>query len=293
MIRIPFTDLQSDYGLTALSLTSTNPNTYQRLTEACNTAWVQFQNRYRGDGLKPLRKQFANNVKKMRCIYNFFSSEYVTEDLPLGDNELAISLRLSKFAIDGRNTATTVNALTLKADSTDVTVDYRNVFAYSGKKVVNGTGTWSTVQNLTNPSYQVRRKLGASISWNFDLAALQTSLGTIDVSTITEPALKDFILKSKDTVKTALSGGAGGSIALLGMGYQAVKAICGEGGSGCKVEKQSTAILNEQNASLTTFVPNSAVNEVVRLSLIKSIEGLLDSYFETADSKAVRSWFGG
>ncbi len=295
VLRIPFTDLNSDYGLTALSLTSTNPNTNLRLTEACSTAWVQFLSQYQSNSLKPLRKEFANKIKKMRCIYNFFSSEYVAEDLPLGDNEIAISMRLSKFAIEGTNTTSSVNALTLKADSTKVAMSYRNLFAFKGKNIKDGKGEWGSIPNFTKPSYQMSKKIGQTISWTFSLPTLQESLGKIDVASITEPSVKDFVIKSKETVQQILAGNnaLAGSITMLGMGYQAVKAICGEGGAGCKVTKEDSSILNDQNAGLTTFVPNSAVNEVVRLALITSIQGLLDSYFEGADPKDVRTWMGG
>ena len=294
IIRIPNKDLINDIGLNALSLGSGSSNMTMRLQEACGSAWSAYQARYRGDATHPTRKKFVQKITKMRCIFNFMSAEYVTEDTKLADNEIGLSVRLTKFDIEGSNSATTVNALNLVMDSTTVNTTFRSVFVYGGRSLLSGGSPWKTVDGFGYSPYTVKRKIDRSISWSFSLETLMQSLSKIDMATVTDEAVGAFINSSKAMITNVLARKAPvtSSFVLVGIGYNTLKMICGENAEKCKTIKTTTKRLDNANSGLADLIPTAEANEAIRMGLIKSIEGVLDKFFETAKSAPLEKLFG-
>ena len=294
ILRIPTKDLISDIGLNALSLGSQSKDVATRLQEACQAAWSSYQNQYKKDFTHATRMKFVQNIAKMRCIFNFISEEYIIEDAKLADNEVGISVRLTKFSIDGVNRATSINALNLATATTVVNTNFRSTYLYAGSKLSSGGTPWQSVQGFGVAPYSVARNIDSAISWSFSLGTLMQDLSSIDLASLTDAALKSFVVNAKNMVSGTLAGKSPptSALVLVGIGYNTLKQICGNDSQKCQTSTSVTSKLGGPGGTLPDFVPSSEANEAFRMGLIKSIDGILDTFFTTAATQPLEKTLG-
>lgn len=296
IVRIPTSDLVADMGLSALALASQSRTMSIRLNEACQSAWVDYQERFKNAPLNPVRQAFVNKVRKARCFFMPMSQEYILETTPLASNEIGISVRLTKFEIFGKNDTATLGFLKLARDQTTVDTQFRSVAVFAGKDVKGQNSPWQALPAFRVAPTLSRQPLGREISWQIDTAQALSSLSQIDTSKIkdqTDQAVRSFVEKAKSTLAASTAGGAslGSSMVLVGMGYQAYKSLCGEDQRRCTLTSSTSSKMGDMSQSLQDIVPSSESNEVLRTALIKSIQGVFDKVFESSDSKQIAQEF--
>lgn len=285
VVRIPTAELVNDIGLSVLAMATKSKAMTKRLDEACQAAWVDYKQRYSASLVTPLRRAFINKVTKMRCVFLPTSEEYLVESLSLASEETALSVRLTKFEVTGRNESATVAFLKLSSDSTTVDTQFRAAATFGGKDVRGKAGPWRPLTAFQVAPVSVKQSFGKALSWKVDTGATFQLLSKIDTSRIkdqTDQAMKAFVEKAKTLLGQATANGVsvGSPLVLIGAGLDVFKAICGEDASRCQVTSTSDNKLSGLNDSM---VPSSDASEALRTALIQSIESILDKVFEAGD----------
>lgn len=285
VVRIPTSDLVNDLGLSVLAMATKSKAMAKRLDEACQAAWVDYKLRYASSLVTPLRRTFIQKVNKMRCVFLPTSEEYLVESLPLASQETALSVRLTKFEVTGRNESATVSFLKLSSNATTVDTQFRAAATFAGKDVRGKEGPWRPLTAFQVTPVGVKQSFGKSLSWKVDVGATLSLLSKIDTSKIkdqTDQAMKAFLDRAKMLMGQASANGVsvGSSLVLIGAGYEVFKAICGEDASRCQVTGTSD---NKLSSISEGVVPSSDASEALRTALIQSIESTLDKVFEGGD----------
>ncbi len=296
IVRVPTPDLISDMGLSVLALASGSTNFALRMDEACQAAWLDYKDRYKEASLKPLRRIFVNKIKKARCVFVPMSEEYVLENAPLADNEIGLSVRLTKFEIIGRNDSATVGFLKLLRDQTSIETQFRAVSTFRGKLVGGKKEPWLPVSSSNVSPMTTRQSFGKDVSWKFDTAAAIEILSKIDTTKVkdqTDQAVKSFVDKAKSAVGSAMGTkpSLGSSMILVGLGYEAYRSLCGEDRARCNITSSETSKTAAINEDLKDMVPTAEVNEIFRTAVIKSFQGIWDGVFEGSDKSNIGDQF--
>ncbi len=296
VIRIPSIALVNQLGLSTLALGDQSNDMAMRMQEACGAAWENYQSRYKDDGLRPLRQKFVRKISKMRCIFRTMSQESATEDLKLESNEIALSVRLTKFDIEGKNRSSKIGVLELAADSTSVTTEFRSIFLYGGKKVADNQGTWVAAKGLPLGVLSSKESIDKAIKWNVSVEAVKAELGKIDFATApaaADQATKAFFTQAKANLASvsAATTPVGASLVLVGIGFSAYKSLCGESSERCVSELKTENKTEAVASGLKEVVPTSDAIEAFRMALIHSVQGILNKSFETIHTTQVNQVF--
>ena len=300
ILRVPTADLIQDLGLSSLAVASTSKNMRTRLDEACKTAWLEYRQKGMYDTLHPLRAKFLRNVEKMRCIYLFMGEEYVQEDTKLSDNEIALSTRLTKFEIGGEETAANIRTLGVQVKKTFVQTSFRSSFIYSGKAVSTVDVGWQMAQGFPVAPKSYQKNIERDFSWKVDVDALKANLDKIATDgPAVQASITSFVTQAKAAVANVSAIGAAGAVAqplgasllMVGMGYNAYRTVCGEALDKCKVSSTKTSSTGTISEDLVDLVPSSDTNELYRLAVIRSIQGMLDELVMGMDAKQISQKF--
>lgn len=295
IIRIPKAELVQDIGLSTLALASGSKNMRTRLDEACQASWNEYKGKYAFDSLHPLRSRFVKNIQKMRCIFLYMGEEYSQEDSQLADNEVAFSSRLTKFEVGGEESTFDVRLLGLNVKKTFVQTSFRNQAIFSGKAVSPQAAGWQAAQGFGVEPVMVKNKIERDIKWKVDLEALKANLEKVATDAPgVEAAAASFFGQAKAAVAgvAAASQPATASLLLVGMGYNAFKAICGEAQDKCKHTSTQTSSTPAISEDLADLVPSSETNELYRLALIRGLQSVMDKLLVDTEGKQLSEKFG-
>lgn len=295
IIRVPKADLVQDIGLSTLALAGSSKNMRLRLDEACQAAWTDYRQKYLFDNLHPLRSRFVRGIEKMRCIYLFMSEEYVQEETALASNEIAFSTRLSKFEIGGEEASLDVGLLGLQVKKTFVQTSFRTQYIYHGKDLGASNAGWQAALGFGPEVIDVRTKVERDINWKIDVEALKKNLEKVAADTpAAQAAAATFFGQARSAVGTvaAASNPAHASLLMVGMGYNAFRAVCGENQEYCKASLNKSSATPGVSEDLADLVPSSETNELYRLAVIRSVQGMLDKLLIGTDNQQLKQKFG-
>ena len=297
LMRIPAKSLINDLGLGALSLAGLSKDMQTRMDEACYWAWKDYKQRFINDRIHPLRQKFVKAVTKMRCIYYLMSEEYVHEDLPLGDKETAISVRMVKFDFEGRNTSTSAHQLKLDVESTFTHTQFRSVHIYGGQDVGGTQSGWDELRGFGYEPTKVRERINRIIDWSLPIDQV-VSVGdsfssSFPPGSYEAQAASQFLGEAREAGKAALENKSPlpAAFAFAVMGMNILKKICGETRANCKVISDKTKKKEEFGVGMAEMAPSSEVYETFRIALIKSIQGILNKAFEVGERAQIETTF--
>ena len=294
VLRIPREDLVQDLGLSTLAVGAESNNFRAKMEEACSAAWTDYRRKFGGDALHPLRTQVVSRIEKMRCIFYFMKEEVAREDIKLANNEIGVSVRLTKFDINAESKGADVRGVGLSFTNTVALIDYRSAYFYSGKDLSAGKSGWDSAIGIDIKPTRVKASLDYNIEWKLDLAKLNENLSKIDPNGAPiDSNLSSFVNQAK-TMVGSLTGSntpIQSSLLLINMGYNAFKGLCGEDTSKCNVYTSKVSNTQSLKDDLADLVPTSETNELLRLALIKSIQGVLDSVFTKANPEQILGKF--
>ena len=295
IIRVPKSDLVQDIGLSTLALGGSSKAMRSRLDEACQAAWGEYRQKYLYDTLHPVRRRLVTDVAKMRCIYLFMSEEVAQEDTKLAANEIAFSTRLTNFAIAGTAITGTVQGVGLQLKDTAVRARFRSAAIFGGTAVSPQHAGWQSVTGLGAAPVAINQALNREIHWQLDLKALAANLGKVATN---GPAVQASVAAFFSQAKTAIgqipstANPAAASLLLIGMGYNAYRTMCGENAAACKVETTNTDMNPTVNHELADLVPSSETNELFRLAVVRTVEGILDQLLVSTNPTQLADKFG-
>lgn len=295
ILRVPKADMVQDLGLSTLALGASSKGMLARLHEACQAAWADYRQKYQADSLRPLRRRLVNNVEKMRCLYLFSSEEAVTETTKLADNEIGLSVRLTKFTMAGTATSGEVRNVGVQIKDTESTLQFRSTAIFGGNEVAGPSSGWQLIGELGAAPLSVKQKLNRDIHWQVDLAALAKNLGKIPTNANGAAAsVAAFYAHAKDLVSQVSAAGnpAAASVLLVGMGYNAYRSVCGEDAAACKYSSTTTDSMAAVNHELADLVPSTDTNELFRLAVIRSVQGVLDQVLVGTSPTLLNDKFG-
>jgi hypothetical protein len=294
LLRIPREDLIQDLGLATLAVGAESRSFRAKLEESCQTAWTDYRQKHLASALRPLRNSLAQKIKKMRCVFLFMGEEVAQENFKLSDNEIALSVRLTKFDISANTKGAQIRGIGLNLTSIDSVTDYRSAFLYSGEAVRKDNAGWTMAEGLGVNPIRLKARLDKDINWAIDPGAI---IENLDKITQTEAGADDRVKSFLDQAKTALTAIKGlenpvqSSIAIVTIGYNAVRGLCGEDMSKCKVTNSDEQRTPSIKDDLSDLVPSSETNELLRLAMIRSIQGVLDSVLTDAKADQLKAKF--
>ncbi len=294
VLRVPREDLIQDLGLATLAVGAESRSFRAKLEEGCQTAWTDYRQKYLNSSLRPLRNSLAQNVKKMRCVFFFMGEETSEETLKLATNEIGLSVRLTKFDINANTKGAQVRGVGLNLTSIDAITDYRSAFLYSGDEVHSDKAGWTMAEGLGVNPIRLKSRLDRDVNWSLDPAALMENLNKITQS---EAGADDRVKSFLDQAKTALLGlkslenPVQSSIAVVTIGYNAVRGLCGEDMAKCKLTNNDELRTPTLKDDLSDLIPSSETNELLRLAVIRTVQGVLDSVLTDAKADQLRAKF--
>ena len=137
LVNVPSQSLIEDQGLAVLAMANDSEQLASNLMSACRKAFSNMSLAYSGTLLTPVRTKFSKFIKKIgsgqrRCVINYFASEDKADGKDvvlntLGDNDYAMSVRLSKFRITDTILESKAGVLKMEAERTKVMVQFRDV----------------------------------------------------------------------------------------------------------------------------------------------------------------------
>lgn len=299
-LMIPENNFINDMGLSMLSFAAQTDRLKPFVHDACRDGLLEFfeENAKMNFPPRPLRHNFVAKIRKLRCvIYPMRSYEDENFLPPLHPHELAITARLTKFEIEGREQKGQANAILFKRDSTAVLSSYRSPKIAAGKAVPGSSGQWQDMNDLGREPRKVKGSFGSDISLSVDSAVLKQQLAKIDTSKPANEQGKAIVSFFKNAQAAAMSSNpVGGAIVLIGMGYQAYKAVCGEGSSSskdqqlCSYTKTSVLKTDDISASLPSLL-NSDQNETLRMAIVRGVQETLSDVFVHGQQKQIKQVF--
>ncbi|MBM4253505.1 MAG: hypothetical protein FJ146_16170 [Deltaproteobacteria bacterium] len=294
LMRIPREDLIQDLGLATLAVGAESRSFRAKLEESCQTAWTDYRQKHLNSAIRPLRNSLAQKIKKMRCVFLFMGEEVAAENLKLAPNEIAVSVRLTKFDINANTKGAQVRGIGLNLTSIDAVTDYRSAFLYSGEDVRKDHAGWTMAEGLGVNPIRLKARLEKDVTWAIDPGAI---LENLDKITQTEAGADDRLKSFLDQARGALTAVRSlenpiqSSIAVVTIGYNAVRGLCGEDMAKCKVTNNDELRTPSIKDDLSDLVPSSETNELLRLAMIRSIQGVLDSVLTDAKADQLKAKF--
>ena len=297
ILRIPTSDLIQDLGLSTMALGASSWSMRSRLDEACQAAWQDYKAKYQGDALHALRRRLVTSVVKMRCYYQFMSTEVVLEDTKLSPNEMGFSARLTKFNLAGSTLSGDIRSVGVQIKDTFVQASFRSATLFSGKAIhTDGSGgSWQTIGGLGVAPIEFKQAIDRSISWHLDWSALQRGIEQVATNgPAVQASVAAFFSQAKGAVGQIAAAGnpAAGSLLMIGMGYNAYRSLCGENADACKVSTTKSDVTADVHQGLSDLVPSSDTNELFRLGVIRSVQGVLDQIMTRATSTQLSAMMG-
>ena len=294
ILRGPREELIQDLGLSTLALGAESKSFRLKMDEACLAAWTDYKAKYVGDAIRPLRNQVVRKVEKMRCIYLFMNEEVASEDSKLADNEIGLSVRLTKFDINAETKGGQIRGIGLALSSINSVTDFRSAFVYSGSDLRQTASGWQPAAGLDVKPISVKSQIDRSINWNIDLAALKENLAKIETTAPNADAnVGAFVGQAKTLVgnMASLNNPLQSSLLLINIGYNAFRGLCGEDVEKCKVYTTKDSKNQALKDDLADLIPSSETNELLRLAMIRSVQGVLDSLFTQTNADQIRNKF--
>lgn len=291
LMRVPKSEFVQDLGLSVLALGNASRSLRSRIDEACRTAFSEYRQRHMFDNMAPLRARFVKNVEKMRCAFVFMDDEADGEQQKLGPSEIALSVRMTKFEIEGDERGGSVRGIGLKLNRSKVSSSFRSV-ALFGANAEAATGhRWQTALGLGVAPLKVQKELARDISWQFDWTALGQNLEKVAADAPgMQAGMAAFFTQAKDQLRAAAGPGAG-AIAMISVGYNAYRTLCGENREQCKAYANTSVLTPGMSEDLSDLIPSSDSNELLRLAVLRSVEATLDRVFVGADAKQLSQAF--
>lgn len=297
-VLIPKSDYMSDLGLSVLSMASDTAKMAPLLNQFCRDGMSKFW----FDNVKihviprPIRGGFARRLNKMRCVIKTLSSSEDENWKPtLHPNEVAMTMRLTKFAIEGSEEKINANTLRFKQNKAQALLSYRSVEISAGTAVGSiAEGQWQLLNDIGFESRKVKGTFDRDISVAVNWDAVRQNLERIDLtkspSQQAEP-LMAFFKQARNAA--AASNPVGAGIVLLGMGYDVFKAVCGNGKAAdpkdeplCSYARNSVNITGDISANLN--IMSSSSFETLRMAVISSFSAALDDVFEEGQGRQFR-----
>lgn len=295
ILRIPKKEMIDDLGLSVLALGASSREMRSRLDEACSASWAEYKVRYRNDALRKVRKSFVENIEKMRCIFLFVDEEVAEETVDLADNELGMSVRLTKFELSGESTQAKVRDFGLTFDSKAVHAGFRSASLFGIERPDAADKKWQIALGIGAAPVFVQAPMQRSLKWTFDRAAVLENLRKIATNSSASGAIVgSFVDMAKEQLDVAggqaaaAASSAAGPLVLVGMGYNAFRSLCGENSEMCNLTSEKSSMTTSVNQEFADLVPSSETNELFRLSLVKAIQAVLDEAFTRIDANQLR-----
>ena len=230
----------------------------------------------------------------MRCIYLFMNKEVAGEDSKLAANEIAFSVRLTKFDIDAEVKGGQIRGMGLDLSSINVVTDFRSTFVYSGSDIQQTGAGWQPAKGLDVKPISVKFQIDRSVKWQVDLTALKDNLAKIETNALnTDANVGAFIGQAKTMVgnMARTNNPLQSSLLLINIGYNAFRGLCGEDIEKCKVYSSKDNKNRALKDDLADLIPSSETSELLRLALIRSVQGVLDSLFTQTNADQIRHQF--
>jgi len=295
VLRIPKADLVQDLGLSTLALGASSRAMRSRLDEACQAAWLDYKTKYQADKLHQWRQRLVVKTVKMRCVYQFMSEEVVLEDSKLATNEIGFSVRLTKFNLSGSDFSGDVRSVGVQLKNTFVQGAFRNTSLFIGKDLGAKTGGWLAVASMGVTPLDFKQAMSHDINWHVDWPTLQHTIEQVAKQAPGASAgVSAFFSQAKSAVGQIAAAGnpAAASVLMIGMGYNAYRSLCGENAAECKVSASSSDMTAGVNHDLVDLVPSSETNELFRLAVIRTVQGVLDQIMTRADVTQLTAMIG-
>ncbi len=299
-LLVPKNDYLSDLGLSIISMAGDSAKMAPLLDQACRDASAKFwlaHAKPRGIFPKPLRSSFVRKVKKMRCVLKTLDSGAQESWKPtLHPNELAMTVRLTQFDIEGSEQKVNANTLRFQQKKTLAQLQYRSVEISAGSAVSSAAATtWSMLPKLGFESHKVQGSFDRDISVNVNWDAFRRNLNSIDLSKDPGEQTQALVAFFKNARRaTTAADPAGAALVLLGMGYEAFNFICGDGKARdpadetlCSYARTTVNINGDISKDLNLGTSNGY--EVFRSAIINSVSAALDDIFEKGDAQIIRS----
>lgn len=291
ILRIPQSESAKDLGLSILRLGAQAPHIRPKLDQACTAAWSEYRRKYANDHVQRLRRSFVRTVEKMRCIYDFGSDEIATEDAPLADNETGLSVALTKFELIGSITEQPSNDASLRADYRKTQTAFHKVFIYSGRDVNPARGVWDAGLGFYSDPVVVSSNLERKIQWRWDGLAILTNIQQISSHLDgSRSETKSFVEMAEPHLRplNVATNNAPGALAMVGVGYNIFRSICGDKRQICRTQNSPTAGFQ---ADLPDLVPASDTMDLLQTAAKNSIQSILDGVFAVNDTVQLQDSF--
>lgn len=281
VLHIPLPKLVNDLGLSILALASESKTMSLRIHEACQAGWADFKETYRTNSTYKQRNRLVNQVEKMRCLLIFDDQPSVGENLRLADNEVGLSLWLTKFGISGHSFEGNLGSVSLKVQNSSVYMNFRNISIYSGSLVNPNKKGWHPIEGLGIAPIEVKKNLDKDIVWKVDFKQMLDHVGEF----VTDPGRVLSVTKSFadqaqstfDSFKTATNPLGAAGMVLVGVGYNALQALCSDNPSSCSKTSLETDDTKQLRKDLKpSRAPSAETTELFRLAVARSIQGALD-----------------
>ena len=231
----------------------------------------------------------------MRCIYLFDKEDIIFENLPLSDNEIAFSVRLSKFAVNGTNTNGQLGQVGVQMNQLTAVMDVRSASIYNGSLINEALKGWHPVEGLGMVPYSIKSNLKRDIHWRIDgqkIFAAITNLAANPANAISSiKSFYDQTQKTLNALKTSSNPAEAGFV-LLGVGYHAIQGICQEKPENCKAERSTEDKTSSINAEMSDAVPSSETAELFRLAVGRSVQGIFDHIMVSINPNQISKKFG-
>ena len=295
VLRIPKADLVQDLGLSTLALGSSSLAMRSRLDEACQAAWLDYKTKYQADRLHKWRQRLVVKAVKMRCVYQFMSEETVLEDSKLAANEIGFSARLTKFSLSGTDFTGDVRNVGVHLKNTYVQAAFRNASLFIGKNMGAKTGRWEVVKGMGVAPVDFKQAIDHDVNWQVDWPTFKQAIEQVATHAPGASSnISAFFGQAKSAVGQIAAAGnpAAASVLMIGMGYNAYRTLCGEHAAECKVSTSSSDMTAGVNHELVDLVPSSETNELFRLAMIRTVQGVLDKIMIQADVSQMSAMIG-
>ena len=302
IVSVPSPELESQLGLNTLALSSQSESFQAPWLKSCHKglqAYIKGQRR----GNTSKRNRLFGPIKESRCAFDYVRREiFETPDLPQG--QLGFAARLSAWDIKGKTSTKKLGATSVTIYNARLNVSYRNAMVFA-KPVGENHSRWSDLRDggFWRP-FGPMKPLGTqnfSLNFNDDIKVQFSAIEGIErlnsalanLSTEAgQDAVGNFVREAARLSGEYLAGSKlDSSIALLGIGIDAVRAICKE-----DCTKFDTQTVNSVKA-MSEALGDKAVVDSYSKSIFADSHGvmpgkLIDDAFWHADPNELEEALG-
>lgn len=295
-LRIPKPALINDVGLSMLAMASESKVLTTFIHNACQRGIAEFY-------LKEfklrmithvIRGAFVRQKSRARCVIQTLSRfEDESQPITLHPNERGMLVRLTQFDISGHSQQVNANVLKFDKQKTQAILKFRDASVGAGASLKGeNPGTWQLLHKLGPDPKKIVSSFDDDLTLRFNEKVLNQNIKKLTTKPANQAAEAFQSFVGNAVKSLASSDPLGGSILLLGMGFDLYKKAClDEDGKRdpelCGYAQQSGL----KTAEIAQNISLASSQEQLRSAIIHLTTELIDRIFVDGDGQKIRRVF--